>query len=116
MENDTKPDQKKTSETSESHLSTQTLASYRRVVTHLIIKTRLCFLQPSLSAEETAIATNAWTEILRAARVPEERLNDCYLYAATHRGSSSYPMSVNEIAAAWKELGDNRPIWMASKK
>lgn len=69
-------------------------------------------LEPKLQA----VATEAWAEVLTGAKVPADKLNDCYLYAATHRGDTSYPLSVTEIAAAWKEHGDNRPIWMASKK
>jgi hypothetical protein len=85
-----------------SERASSTSATYRGAVGRLIIKIRLVCSLPAFDRIELAAAIEAFCEVL-AGVVPEERLNDAYLYAIRHR-DSTYPLAVTEIVEAWRRI------------
>ena len=76
----------------------------------LILKLRLCFLLPPLSADpqknEFGAAVEAWTEVLYGF-VPAEKLEESYLAAMRNR-KSTFPLGASEICAAYAGKSDYR--------
>lgn len=64
------------------------------------MKIRLACSLPIYETEQLAAAVEAWGEILYGL-VPENRLNDCYLYAFRHR-ESPFALTAGEILSAWR--------------
>ena len=72
----------------------------------LILKSRLACSLPSLEPEEHAMVVEAWCEVLDG-KIPENRLNDCYLYAMQHK-ETTFPLGAPELITAWgaiREVG-----------
>ena len=68
----------------------------------MIVKIRLVCSLPAFDTVELAGAIEAFCEVLHGT-VPEDRLNECYLYAIRHR-DSTFPLAVTEIVEAWRRI------------
>src|ERR1051325_4957100 len=83
--------------------------SYAAKVLEILIKANAGRNEPTKAERKTQIAI--FLEVLYG-HVPENRLNDCYVYLMRTR-TSTYPLAPNEICIAWaaiKESEMNRPI------
>lgn len=80
-----------------SHLS----ETYAAMLGEIIIKSNIGRQQLD-PKKEMPIAISVWYEVLFGV-VPENRLNDCYLHVARHRGNT-FPWKPEEIAAAWTSI------------
>lgn len=88
--------------------SATTPISFRRAeaIATVIDKSRLaCGLLP-LEKNHLKLAVIAWDEILSAAKVPTERINDAYKVAMS-KHSTKQPFAVAEICSEWQEMKKN---------
>jgi len=74
--------------------------SYAAMLAEIITKSNVGRQQ--FTREETQLAVGVFYEVLYGA-VPEQRLNDCYLFVKRNR-ATTFALQPEELCAAWNEI------------